>query len=566
MATVMMASSGALPGTRSRHNGRVAKLAIAVMALLWTPAIALPQRDSLRTYPGEKIGWRPCGQAKGHDLECSEIDVPMDQFDASNSGDKTFNLPLIRMRGLNATQNLVLNPGGPGESGMGFLYTDGAHIRDVVGDGFHLLSFDPRGINKSRPAARCYPNKETRKRNFKLSDPDPFSRSEERYAWTKNYVQGCVDNMGEHGRYINTPQTAADMNSILDAVGQQDMLFWGFSYGTLLGQTYAALYPERSRRVVIDGVGDYFDWYESPILRGDFLDTMKVFDGFFDECIKAGGDRCALAHRARTKEELRKMVLDFLRHLEAHPIPVYVNAESQGVLTYAAMLQSVIYTQLYTPATWHVLARHLGQVMDGNATETYLRYGEDKADSIDEANDIIDLNDGASGSGHWPKGRQGLVDYLAPWYDSTPFFFQMNREYYAKQQWAIARTHSFKPPRRVRTAHPMLIVSTTYDPICPMASAKVARQAFEDSRLIEIKGYGHCSLAQPSLCMARHLRAYLEHGTMPDYHTVCDGDRPYFHPHETKMSPRHVAGETDDDKIRAAQLAMSEVARWRRRR
>lgn len=554
-----------LARTRPQRHGNTVKLAAAVTALLWSAATALPPSDALRTYPGERIGWRPCGQAKGHDLECSELDVPMDQFDASNSGDKTFNLPLIRMRGRNATQNLLLNPGGPGESGMAFLYTDGAHLRDVVGDGFHLLSFDPRGINKSRPAARCYPNKKARQRNFKLSDPDAFSRSEERFAWTQNYIQGCIDNMGEHGRYINTPQTAADMNSILDAVGQRDMVYWGFSYGTLLGQTYAALFPKRSSRIVIDGVGDYFDWYGSPILRGDFLDTMNVFDGFFDECVKAG-DRCALSHRARTKEELRNKVMGFLRYLEAHPIPVYVDAESQGVLTYGTVLQSVIYPQLYTPATWHVLARHLTQIMDGNATQTYLKYGDDKPDSVDEANDIIDLNDGASGPGHWPKGRQGLVDYLTPWYESTPFFFQMNREYYAKQQWAIPRTHSFVPPQRVRTAHPMLIVSTTYDPICPLASAKVAQQAFEDSRLVEIKGYGHCSLAQPSLCMARHLRAYLEHGTTPDSHTLCDGDRPYFHPHMKTRSPRHLAGETEDDKIRAAQLAMSKVARGRRLR
>lgn len=99
----------------------------------------------------------------------------------------------------------------------------------MVGDGFHLLSLDPRGVNKSRPAARCYPNKAVRRRKFRPSDPDPYSRSKERLAWTKNYVQACADNMGEHGRYINTPQTAADMNSILDAVGQHEMLFWGFS-------------------------------------------------------------------------------------------------------------------------------------------------------------------------------------------------------------------------------------------------------------------------------------------------------------------------------------------------
>ncbi|KJZ72246.1 hypothetical protein HIM_08388 [Hirsutella minnesotensis 3608] len=528
----MKTSSGVLlmlgASRRLRHNGCLRKLAAAAVAL-WTSAYALGQHNHVRTYPGEKIGWRLCGQVKDRDIECSDLDVPMDQFDARNSGDRAFTLPLVRMRGRNATQNIVLNPGGPGESGVAFIYTDGPKIHDIVGDGFHLLSFDPRGVNKSRPAARCYPNKETRKSEFRRDDPDAFSRSKERYAWTRNYVRGCVDNMGEHGKYINTPQTAADMNSILNAVGQQPMLFWGFSYGTILGQTYGALFPERASRVIIDGVTDYSDWYQSRILRSDFVDTMNVFDGFFEECIKAG-NRCELASRAQTKEELRYLVLDFLRRLKSDPIPVYINTTTQGILNYATILNGAIYSHLFTPSTWHTLARHLALVMDNNVTEAYLRYGRDSGpDNVVEDHDIIDLNDGVSGPAYWPQGREALIDFLTPWYDSSPFFFQMNREYYAKQQWPIPKTHNFVPPRRVQTAHPMLIVSTTYDPVCPLVSAKVIREVFEGSRLFEIKGYGHCSLALPSMCLTRHVRAYLQHGTLPDYHTMCEPDRPYFH-------------------------------------
>lgn len=529
-----MTLTGALvmpPAARRRHQRRVGKLATAAVALLWASACALG--EEIRTYPGEKIGWRPCGRVRDRDVECSNMDVPMDQFDARNSGDKTFNLPLIRMRGRNATQNLVLNPGGPGESGMAFMYTDGGHLHDVVGEDFHLLSFDPRGVNMSRPAARCYPDQETRRRKFRMNDPDALTQSKERYAWTHNYVQGCVDNMGEHGKYINTPQTAADMNSILDAVGQQPMVFWGFSYGSLLGQTYAALFPERASRIIIDGVTNYFDWYEARILRGDFLDSMNVFDGFLEQCVQAG-DRCELASRAPDKDGLRRVVLDFLRRLKTHPIPVYVNATTHGVLDHAVMLNSVIYGHLFMPSTWQTLAHHLAQVMDGNVTQAYLRYGRDEAiDTIDEANDIIDLNDGLSGPAHWPQGRQALIDFLMPWYKSSPFFFQMNREYYAKQQWLIPRTHRFVPPRLVRTAHPMLIVSTTYDPVCPLASAEVARDVFEGSRLVEVKGYGHCSLALPSFCLTGHVRAYLGDGTLPDRHTICEPDRPYFYQQES---------------------------------
>ncbi|KJZ75769.1 hypothetical protein HIM_04926 [Hirsutella minnesotensis 3608] len=551
---------------RQQCRWRAAFFVTAVLTLFGASAQVQQPLGPLRIYPGENIAWRACGLVAEREVECSDIEVPMDQFDAKNSGGKTFNLPLIRMRGRNATQNLLLNPGGPGESGMGFIYTDGRYLHDVVGDGFHLLSFDPRGVNKSRPAAKCYPNQATRRNKFRMSDPDAYSRSEERFAWTQNYVQGCVDMMGEHGKYINTPQVAADMNSILNAVGQSSLLFWGFSYGTLLGQTYAAMFPERSSRVIIDGVSDYFDWYESPILKGDFVDTMNVLDGFFEECIRAG-DACALASRARSKEELKRLVMDSLRRLKTRPIPVYVNPTTQGVLNYAAMLNGGIYSHLFTPNSWSMLARHLAHFLEGNATEAWLRYGRDEAsDTIDEANDIIDLNDGASGAAFWPKDRRGLVEFLRPWYESSPFFFQMNREYYAKQQWPIPRTHKFVPPKKVHTAHPMLIVQTTFDPVCPMVSAQVARDVFVDSRLVEIKGYGHCSMALPSLCLAKHVRAYLENGTLPNRHTTCEPDRPYFYQPTTTKMARSLVTETEDDKIREAQLALSKARRWRLKR
>ncbi|RCI13750.1 hypothetical protein L249_8311 [Ophiocordyceps polyrhachis-furcata BCC 54312] len=556
------------PSAATHGPCRVARLAALVVILVCATAQAVhPDCGTIRFYAGEKIGWKPCGEAKGREVECSDINVPMNQFGPPGADGMTFNIPLIRMRGKNGTQNLLLNPGGPGESGLVFLHTDGASLHDVVGEDYHLLSFDPRGIGLSRPTASCYPTRDTRRSRFRFTDPDPFSQSVTRFAWTKNYVQSCADTMKGYGKYINTPQTAADMNSILDAVGQKQMLFWGFSYGSLLGQTYAQLYPDRSSRVIIDGVTDFFDWYEEPILRGDFVDTVNVLDGFLDECAKAGAT-CALAKHGSTKKELQQKLMGFLRNLSAHPMPVYVDVFKQGVLDYSTVLNEVIYSSLFAPSTWPLLARRLAQVMDGNATEVFLAHGDydlgekRRTEGNDEVNDIVEINDGLSGPEHWPEGRKGLVNMLKPWYDSSPFFFQMNREYYAKQQWTIEKGHSFVPKRKVRTTHPMLIISTTYDPICPLVSAKRSQEVFENSSLIEIKGYGHCSLSLASLCMAKHLRRYLGNGTMPESsHSLCEADRPYF---PVLTEPRLAVEE--EPRISSAQVALAEVSRMRRRR
>lgn len=156
--------------------------------------------------------------------------------------------------------------------------------------------------------------------------------------------------MGEHGKYVNTPQTAADMNSILDAVGQGKMVYWGFSYGSLLGQTYAVLFPERSYRVIIDGIVDFFEWYESPILKSDFTDTQHVLGGFFDECIKAG-DKCALSSLGGSKSELERIVLSFLDGLKQDPVPVHYNATTYGILDHKAMWLFGVFRHLYAPKT-----------------------------------------------------------------------------------------------------------------------------------------------------------------------------------------------------------------------
>ncbi|KAL5344284.1 hypothetical protein ACLOAV_010788 [Pseudogymnoascus australis] len=316
--------------------------------------------------------------------------------------------------------------------------------------------------------------------------------------------------MGEHGKYINTPQTAADMNSILDAVGQEKMVYWGFSYGSLLGQTYAALFPERSHRLSSMVLWISFEWsLKAPMLKSDFTDTQHVLDGFFDECIKAG-DKCALSSGG-SKSELE-------------------SATTYGILDHKAMLYGV-FRHLYAPKTWYQFANRLAQMIDGNATDAFLAYGFGESSTfqpIGEATDIVEFNDGATGPKHWPQGRDKLQDLIFPYYESSAFAYSHNKANYVRQTWPVPKTHNFAPQNGVKTAHPLLVLSMTYDPVCPLKSAKAATKAFEGLRLVEVHGYGHCSLAMPSKCVAEHVRAFLHDGTLPDKNARCEIDGSYF--------------------------------------
>ncbi|KAK4222853.1 Alpha/Beta hydrolase protein [Podospora fimiseda] len=495
-----------------------------------------PHHPPQRKYDGEHITWTFCDNFFDHEVECANLTVPMDQFNATNNGpdNKNFSIPLIRMRGKNATDNIniLLNPGGPGGSGVEFLYRRGKQLNAIVGENFHLLSFDPRGVNQSVPRADCYPSDEARREMSLVRDKRAIQDSGELWAWTSGHVKGCVDTMGVHGSYINTPQTAADMNSILDAVGQEDMYYWGFSYGTLLGQTYATLFRERSKRVIIDGVVNQFDWYGSILDREELADTDNVFAGFVEECLKAGPEDCALAGLAKTKEELSKKLIASISKLKDEPVGVYVNATIHGVLDYWAVWFGGVFPALYKPANWRDLATNLAGLLQGNATKAFLAYGQDGPwDLPGEPNEMVSLNDGASGPEKWGSinNRAALVDTLLELFNESSFHENSLSHYFAKQAWVMPRGHTYVPKKGVQTAHPLLVLSTTYDPVCPLVSARSANDAFVGSKIVELKGYGHCTLALPSLCIARHVRGYLSEGKLPESNVQCDVDgKPYF--------------------------------------
>ncbi|KAH6615968.1 Alpha/Beta hydrolase protein [Chaetomium sp. MPI-SDFR-AT-0129] len=524
-----------------------------------------PNNPQPTIYPGETIPWTPCGAIADRSLECANLTVPMDHFanpptSIAYPSSKTFTIALVRLRSRNptaSTRNLLINPGGPGGSGTGLVFKRGALVADIVGDGFHVLGFDPRGVNASSPRVTCFPDDEARQRlSAGIRAKKVVEDSGELFAWMGPHVKGCAEVAGEHAEYVNTPQTAADMNWILDGVGQKGMVYWGFSYGTILGQTYATMFPERAERVIVDGVANQFDWYGSRLDREMWTDTDRVLEGFVEECLRAGKGDCALADLAGSKEELLEVVVKGVEKLKDEPVGVYVNSTVYGVLDYWAVWHSGVFPGLYKSATWRDLADNLAALFQGNATPAYLAYGLKKAwEDEAEPFQFISNNDGVAGPEYWPSDRLGLVEELVPFFNESKFGDAILDAYFSKQIWSIPHTHEYVPERGVKTAHPVLILTTSWDPVCPVVSAQSANDAFEDSRIVEVKGYGHCSISLPSACVAKHVRNFLYDGKLPDEHVTCEADgNPYFSKPEEKsawISAEAVSEE--DSRIRLAQ-------------
>lgn len=300
------------------------------------------------------------------------------------------------------------------------------------------------------------------------------------------------------------------------------------------------------------------------------VDTTHVAEGFFDECIKAGAN-CTLSKFATSKDELMEKVMSFVKELEEDPLAVYVNKTLWGTLDYETVLFGGIFPVLYKPASWYELADKLAKLLDGNATEAFLSYGTSPPWILEgNANEIVQYNDGASGPEYWPQDRRSALDVIAPLVGVSPFSPSINSGLYIKQQWAIPKTHTYVPRLGVKTAHPLLILSTTYDPVCPLVSARSANKAFADSQIVEVKGYGHCSIAVASSCLAKHVRAFFYNGTLPERYTQCEADGPYFvKPEENGQAVKALKAFADPEEM-SIHMAQWELARdadwpvWRR--
>lgn len=405
----------------------------------------------------------------------------------------------------------------------------------------------------------CYPNQDARKALSPVRDSDPIRDGPQINAWSENFAKACVETGGRHAEYVNTPQTAADLNYILDAVGQDGLAYWGFSYGTTLGQTYATMFPERSERIIIDGVSNHFHYYESLVNPSSYVDTENVLAGFFNECIKVES-ACPLSKLASSGPELQSKVMDFIWSLKRKPFSVYLDNTSYGALDADTMLFA-IFAKLYKPEGWYTLADELAQLMQGNGTAAFLAYGVDDDDDTvyGEHNKIINNNDAITGKENWPQ-NDDLLDLLLPFFNQSIFAYDRVVDYYTRSQWLMTKRHSYKPQRSVRTKHPLLILSQSFDPICPLESARVARSIFEGSRIVEIKGYGHCSTATQSSCTAKHVRDFLDKGILPSEDVECEVDGPYFISPEYRskvLADGEMEAATADQKLRAAQLVLA---------
>ncbi|GME62222.1 tap domain-containing protein [Neofusicoccum parvum] len=235
---------------------------------------------------------------------------------------------------------------------------------NLTGGQFDLVAFNPRGTGNTIPFS-CVGGKSSWEEWKRLNPMNAGNATDtalgETWAFSKNYVDTCKSNPNATsiGDKIGTTYVARDLLSVVDALGEDGLLrYWGTSYGTTLGATAAAMFPERIDRLLIDSVMNIHDYWHYHDIENQ-KDTDKTFTAFLEACFKAG-KKCALAQSGKTASSFEDEFYSWLEELKYHPI-----SYPEFLLTYTAVKGYVVST-IYTPARYSSLAEDIKALMKGD--------------------------------------------------------------------------------------------------------------------------------------------------------------------------------------------------------
>ncbi|WP_326557723.1 alpha/beta hydrolase [Micromonospora sp. NBC_01796] len=502
----------------------VATVLIAVAPALVGAAPAAAQRPGTATAP--PVTWSDCDDG----YQCATVAAPLD-YDQPRG--RQISLSLIKDPATdpaNRIGTLFVNFGGPGASGVERLRARGRWewlFSPELRARFDLVSWDTRGVGRSS-AVRCFGTEAEQQEFFSTIPAFPVGASEERafYAAAEDLGRRCRDRNGDLLDHLSSADTARDLDLLRRAVGDSHLNYFGLSYGTYVGATYANLFPDRVRALVLDGALDFIGNATGHGINGltKPIDTRQdvprgiaeTFDQFLRRCAAAGAAKCAFAAGGDPRTKFAELTA------RARQRPVVVDGESWS---YTSII-STVNDNLPRPLWWADLAVQLERLYNAPQTATlgaraarptpgeeYLAnnteafYATNCADSIVPGNTAIYSRLGASEERRVPYfGPIGVFDYMPC------------------AKWPARNTDRYLGPWDRWTAAPILVVNNRYDPSTPWHGARDATAELARGRLFTIEGAGHTGMFVPSTCGERVKREYLFTGALPAPGVVCAAD------------------------------------------
>ncbi|KAJ7083878.1 alpha/beta-hydrolase [Mycena epipterygia] len=551
---------------------RLSSSFLLLSVLLRSPAVRGQATEPFRwdqLKPSQTLDWVECYST----FQCTRLEVPLDYSDA-NVG--TAAIAVIRLPANVSKAEyrgpVLFNPGGPGGSGVDTLVSIGASLQFVLGNVYDIVSFDPRDVSYSTPIASFFETDAERALWNAAAPPTSLNASSDAIpqAWARAHLLGQLaaerDSSGIL-KYMTTDNVARDMLRITQQFGFEKLQYYGISYGSVLGATFAALFPDKVGRILIDAVLDADAWFNAN-LTIEATDTDKVLQSFFDSCAAAGPDLCAFYKP--TAAELSDRLSALTSSIRAEPVPV-ITATSYGIIDYS-LLRSTLFSSFYAPySSFGPLAEGLAALERGNGTLLY-SLSQEAPFQCDCSNEAVPfhLNGVEAGTavlcGDAAKVTDS-IEQLRAFYENaakTSEFaeFLVDSSRFSCDGWQVYREDRFKGPVAApNTSFPLLLLTTSADPVTPKAAALKTLAGFPGSVLFTQDSPGHTSLTAPSLCTIGYFRQYFKNGTLPKPGTVCPVDATLFGAPTNSTPIRRAALSAEEEEILDAWKVIADAVR-----
>jgi pimeloyl-ACP methyl ester carboxylesterase len=488
------------------RTGKIAALAtaLALIALSFT-AYTQSQPDYPKTLSGyyaQEINWKSCNQ----DFQCATLAVPID-YEKLSTG--TFEIALLKYEARTSKKlgSLIVNPGGPGGSGVDYAYAAEYIFSPAILDRYDIVGFDPRGVSRSAPI-RCLNDKELDANNNSDSKPDNEKEFKKILVDTQKYVEICKDK-NKHLTSYSTANVARDMDILREAVGDKQLNYLGKSYGTYLGTLYAQFFPKKVGRVVLDGAVD-------PTIS-NFQQTLTQAIGF-DQAFSAFAEDCS-AQKNCTLPKSKNAAIAAMQKLFSQaakkPLPL---KSSKRTLSETMMVLGTASAMYESDTGWPKLRKAITQAQKGYGDE-FLKladeytgrqpdgsYPNNEFDSgavidcldVDEPRTIAQIRSGAK-----------VFEKQAPLFGPYLAYGGLTCKYFGQSQEV-----NFAP---LRTTNPIVIIGTSGDPATPYEWAQALNKLLTNSVLVSLKGEGHTGQGQGNACIDDQIDDFYLAGKMPEY-------------------------------------------------
>jgi pimeloyl-ACP methyl ester carboxylesterase len=426
----------------------------------------------------QSINWTPCSDDANDTLLCATLEVP---FDYENPDTGEFTLSLVKHPATQSSKrigSMLVNPGGPGFGGTAIAENASAYLSSRLLEVFDVVGWDPRGTGDTTPAVDCIDEYD----EYFAIDPTPANEQEKQRLIdaSMRFADECEEKNTEILPYISTNNSARDMDQIRQALGEEKITYFGFSYGSELGATWATMFPTTVRAAVLDGATDpTADYVQSGLNQAEGFE--KEFSKFLEQC--AQDTLCPFHNNGNT----RQAFLDLMDSVDANPIPV----SSDRAPVNQSVLQTAVAMTMYSSSSWPQLEEALASAQQGDGEgiltlyDDYYQRGFDGTygNELEAFLAISCLDDPG------PQTVAEADSHTPTFQEVAPLLYPGFVGGYVCVFWPA------QTDKRIEItgvgAGPILVIGVTGDAATPLASTRKMAAALEDGRLIVVDANRH---------------------------------------------------------------------------